>query len=343
MEDRYFAASNSGRGFKSYFRDIFKIEKLDHIYIIKGGPGTGKNVFMRRIADLAESKKRKVIYYYCSSDQTSLDGIIIDGRIAFIDGTAPHSAEPSLPGCAEDIIDLGAFWSIEALSKERDDIVKLNIEKKRHYERAYRYLAAYQEISEAILKTIEPFVDMKKLRKNINSLLLPLDDGEEFTCHTAICDSIGMEGRVRFDSLENKAGKIYTLSDIFDSAHIYFAELANAAMARSLAVTVSYDPINSDRIDAIYFERDSILFTLKESSGAKNISMSRFLSMGELSGHKASLKNAMKLRALMLEETLLALGDVKKAHFELERIYRNAMDFEKKERFTEEFVAKLIL
>ena len=69
--------------------------------------------------------------------------------------------------------------------------------------------------------------------------------------------------------------------------------------------------------------------------------MARFLPSCELSKVRSRLKNAMKLRALMLEETMLALSEVKEEHFRLEGLYKSAMDFEKKEKFTENFIKKL--
>ena len=51
-----FACVNSGQGFRSYF-DTF-LGKMQYVYVIKGGPGTGKSGFMRRIRK--EAQKRKV-------------------------------------------------------------------------------------------------------------------------------------------------------------------------------------------------------------------------------------------------------------------------------------------
>ena len=47
--EKYFAAANSYKGFKSYFDRIFAPEQFDRIYIIKGGPGTGKSSIMKNI------------------------------------------------------------------------------------------------------------------------------------------------------------------------------------------------------------------------------------------------------------------------------------------------------
>ena len=48
-EKKYFASANTEKGFVSYFDEIYGV--LDRVYIIKGGPGTGKSHFIRNIAD----------------------------------------------------------------------------------------------------------------------------------------------------------------------------------------------------------------------------------------------------------------------------------------------------
>ncbi len=343
MEEKYFAASNSGRGFVSYFGEIFDPAHFDHVYIIKGGPGTGKSYFMRMIAEEAERKGKKVVYYYCSSDQSSLDGIIIDSKIAILDGTAPHDTDANIPGAAEDIIDLGVFWDSRQLSKCREIIEKLNFDKKRHYKRAYSYLAAYHDISDGAQKIIEPLMDLEKIRKSARSLLKGIAYGDGYRAHIAICDSVGMGGRVRFDSLSRKAKTVYKISDLFDTAHFYLAEVANFALENALEVTLSYDPINCDRLDAVYLERDKMLLTSHGNEGEKSISMSRFIDKDRLCESRSVLKNAMKLRDIMLDEALLALEDVKKTHFALEKIYIEAMDFASKEKFTLDFISRLAL
>ncbi|MBE6538206.1 MAG: hypothetical protein E7671_01915 [Ruminococcaceae bacterium] len=345
MEERYFAASNSGKGFVSYFGDVFNISRLEHLYIIKGGPGTGKNVFMRSIASAAEKRNMKVVYYYCSSDQNSLDGIVIDNRIAVLDGTAPHDTDASLPGAADDIVDLGVFWSIEKLSSKRECIEELGREKKKHYRRAYRFLAAYQNISEASDKLTEPIIDRKKLEKEITILLKDIKNGSAYLPHIALCDSVGMDGRIRFDSFEKRAEKIYRIADSFGTAHYFLSSVANFAMLKDLEVTLSYDPIDSDKLDAVFLEESKVIFCVgscrDRDEKTKNIPMSRFLPREELSCVRPALNSGAKLCSLVMDEALLALSEVKKAHFEIEKIYKDAMDFDAKEKFTAEFISKL--
>ena len=86
MADQYltkggelFAAANSGKGFCSFYGEIFSPERTERRYLIKGGPGTGKSSLMRRVAGEAEKRGYGVEYYRCSSDPTSLDAILIGG------------------------------------------------------------------------------------------------------------------------------------------------------------------------------------------------------------------------------------------------------------------------
>ena len=101
---------------------MFFNDRITRRYRVKGGPGTGKSGFIRKVAALAEREGRSVEYYYCSSDPDSLDGAIIDSSTAIFDGTSPHSYDTVLPGAVDEIINLGDFWNSEELSKYRNKI-----------------------------------------------------------------------------------------------------------------------------------------------------------------------------------------------------------------------------
>lgn len=337
MEEKYFAASNSAKGFVSYFGRIFDPSAFGHIYIIKGGPGTGKSVFMKKIAERAEKEGKKVVRYYCSSDQTSLDGITVDSDFAVLDGTAPHDTDATLPGAVENIVDLGVFWDSNVLASHREEIERLGNEKKRAYSRAYRFLAAYGNITDALRELVLPIFDADKAgkyvaRRNGNAR------GKKYEEHIAVCNSVGMEGRVRFTSLEEKASEVCRVDDSLGLSHLVLSAALNTAVLRRLPVTVSYDPIICSVPDAVLFEDSGILF---ESVSHGTVNPTRFIEKEALGNVKKKLKSAVRLREAMLSEAENALSDVKKAHFETEKIYGEAMNFGAKERFTERFIDEL--
>ena len=165
MQEKYFIASNSSEGFCSYYEDAFDITKFSRIYAIKGGSGTGKAFFMNTVAKKAEKMGYSVRYIYCSSDSSSLDGIIIEEpRVAVLDGTAPHIYEPKLVGAVDSIVDLGAFLDERMLSKSRNKIESITNEKKQGFERAYRHLKVYQLLSKNIEQIIYPCIKHEKIK-----------------------------------------------------------------------------------------------------------------------------------------------------------------------------------
>ena len=60
---RCFAASNSAEGFRNYYGALFTDTSPDFLYIIKGGPGTGKSHFMKQIARYARMNQLVLLHH----------------------------------------------------------------------------------------------------------------------------------------------------------------------------------------------------------------------------------------------------------------------------------------
>jgi len=87
---KVFPGGNTSEGFYSFYDHIISPEAT-RIFIIKGGPGVGKSTFMRKIGEEMLSMGYNVEFHCCSSDNNSLDGVVIpEINVALIDGTAPH-------------------------------------------------------------------------------------------------------------------------------------------------------------------------------------------------------------------------------------------------------------
>lgn len=93
MVKKVFPGGNTCRGFYSFYDYIIGSEAA-RIFVIKGGPGVGKSSFMRFIANEFVENGYDVELHHCSSDNNSLDGVVIPAaKVALIDGTAPQRAE----------------------------------------------------------------------------------------------------------------------------------------------------------------------------------------------------------------------------------------------------------
>lgn len=89
----FFVGANSGEGFRNLFSELVDLEDTYDFMVLKGGPGVGKNTFMREIGRCAEEAGLAVEYLWCSGDPDSLDGVVIpELRCAVADGTSPHGS-----------------------------------------------------------------------------------------------------------------------------------------------------------------------------------------------------------------------------------------------------------
>ena len=342
-----FAAANSGEGFISFYSDIFGNENIKRKYIIKGGPGTGKSYFMKKVAEFAKKRSAEIEYYRCSSDPRSLDGIIINKSIAVIDGTSPHTVDTDLPGARDEIVNLGQFWNSQFLTENFDSIDRLVKEKSAAYKRAYRYLSASLELEEINMSRLLPCVLEKKMLGAVKRIIDRIPAGSGGRALAGIEDSIGMSGRVRFNSYLESANKVFVIDDYFNSAPLFLALVVKSGLVNENAMRVSYEPVSAKRLDAVYFSESGVCFVISkniEDSSAydgSRINMKRFVDNALLDGVKGEIRSNFRIANALLEASCDVLADAGKYHFKLEEIYKQSMDFEAMTAFTERFCREL--
>lgn len=339
-----FAASNSGKGFMSYYDDVFGGERIERRYIIKGGPGTGKSSFLSRVAEAAESRGLGVEYYRCSSDPDSLDGIVLDGRIALVDGTPPHTVEAVLPGVRDEIVNLGVFWDAEALGKRRTEIGRLFEEKSRCYRRAYRFLAACDDLYLVNRECILTAVKQEKLERAAERMLGRIPNGQGFSLMPSPISSVGIRGRVRFDSFERAARARYVVEDHYETGALFLRALIVGGMKKECAMRVSYHPVHVGEPDAVLFTDSGIGFFIGKPDGSEDgvISMKRFADAEAVRAVRGKLRMNRRLYDSLLESACDALREAGDFHAAVEQIYGSCMDFHALEEFTHEFCQGLL-
>lgn len=348
-EDAYFVASNSTRGFHSWYADCFDDACVGRVFAIKGGPGTGKSRFMRDVSEFAGKRGWRSEMIYCSSDPDSLDGVILSrpgqAKLAVLDATAPHVYEPKHPGYREELVDLGMFWSADALRPRHGELERLNAEKQGAYRRAYRYLSGYGEMSASLEELITPFIRSRAIAGFAAKLMRELPDGEEFSPRVALMRSVGMRGRVTFDTYFAQAEKICLITDCRGSGPILLRELYRLAAEKRMEVRVSRDPLLPERIDALFFPACRTAFAVGGSEEClyphRTVSMRRFVDTAGMRSVKGSVNYAERVRRAMLTGAVEELDRAADIHFRIEAIYESAMDFPAKEEFTKAFCLRL--
>ena len=341
--EKYFAASNSSEGFCSYYSDVFSPEKFYKIYVIKGGSGTGKSFFMNEIAKCAESKGFSVRYIYCSSDAESLDGIIINEQnIAILDGTFPHIYEPKYIGALESFVNLAEFLDEKLLTSSRKLIENISLEKHRGFERVYRELKSYREISENIADIVAPCLKIEKMKKYAKRFADGINKGENNEEHL-LTRSIGMRGLSSFDTYFENAKIYYEINDYFESAHFMMREIYFLMKERGIDLRVSNNPIIKERLDALCETDSGLTFEINNrfDDEGRSINMKRFVDIDAIGKIRHEYRSLVRVRDNILSLVLDEFENIKKYHFILEEIYGSAMNFEAKEQFTREFCNKI--
>lgn len=335
---RFFAAANSEKGFISYFPEVFGGADIERLYILGGGPGSGKSTMMKRVAEISDQNGFTTQRIHCSSSPFSLDGVIVtEKKIAVIDGTAPHTYVPYAAGVREIAVDPGAAWDKNALFARREKIFGLTDAKKKEYRKAYIYIRAAGLLSKEMREMAYPYILEEKLDKYVNML------GQKVLSKAAKCDysecvriqrAVSGMGNVYFDSFSCMAEKTYKVADFKEIAHVLFEKLLKLAKAKGCNVTVSYTPENPELVDGIIFNDSKIAFTVHCTAYDKIINCERFADRTAMADFRQKYLFASKSRDSLMLEGMDALKNACGIHDLIEKEYAPCTDFSVTEKIT---------
>ena len=336
----YFMAANGYSGFRNYFKEIFATNEYTRLYVLKGGPGTGKSSLMKKVRREFDNLGYECESIYCSSDPGSLDGVRIfkDGRkFAILDGTAPHETDAKIPGAIDEIINLGAAWDEKVLTAERTKIEKTNKRKSAHYKEAYEYLRVggviSSEIEEGILDAYTGF-DLQL----INDVLYDLKvNSPDYRKETRLLSSFSKNGYQQLNTKE-KYPRGISVTGAFGSEYVFLNHLSDEVVKRKISHTRFPSPFSDRLTEAIYLNDSDTLVT---SLGIYEdvLDTSSFLDAAKLGQSKEKFTYYAKLREELLSRAQNEFSLASKAHFELEDIYSSAMNFEVINEITDDIIS----
>ena len=327
-----FAGANTGKGFVSFYDTIFPEEELDGLYIIKGGSGTGKSTFMKKLGDVALKKGYTIEYYLCGSDAGSLDGIKIYGnsgkKVGVIDGTPPHPKEFRSPGAAGEILNFGEFWDSKGLREVRDEIDRITREKSVFYETAYRYLGATGKITSHIFDIAEDIYLREKGYAAAKRLTEQV--GVRGECTYRQLTGYTMNGKVYLKPIGSVV-KEYPISGNNEIASLFLSDVVKHIVSNSISAEISFSPSDMKHIDGIYFRETGVwLHVDRENTqnADKIINAKRFVNKSVESKYRQRIRFGRKCVESLEEGAVTALSGAKEKHFRLEEIYSSYMNFD---------------
>ena len=350
-----FPGGNTSKGFFSFYDYVLPQERAERIFILKGGPGVGKSTFMRKIAETLYSEGCDIEYMHCSSDPSSLDGVVFPNKgIAIIDGTAPHIVDPKNPGAVDEIINLGRFWNDEGIIKNRDKILKTNMEISALFQRAYRYLQAgyslYRDNEIIYSQAMEHGKANVAISELIDSIFAGIDVSE-------------VEGKQRhlFASAITPEGLVSYLSSLLTTDDIVVIEgkpgtgterllerVRSAAVERGLYTESYYCALNPQKLEHLVIpELDLSITTSSEAHNVDvdptvKIDFNSFLDHSIIRKHSEEINFNQNGFEMLLDRAIETIKKAKKKHDELEGFYVPNMNFEEIQRFQEDILKRLM-
>jgi hypothetical protein len=337
VQNSCFVAANGYSGFRSRYDAVFASLSYSHVYIICGGPGTGKSHTMKQIADEVKANGGEVQYIYCSSDPDSLDGVILcnkERKIAILDGTAPHTRHADYPGIIDEVINLGEFWNSDCLEKQRDTVVRLCHEKASAYQMAYRYLSLAGAIGKLTDELLAQCIDQEKMEKAAMRFVrscAPSHTPKETVQYWNACS---IKGEVSLSPFSDCA-EVFCVYDYLGSGHFYLNALRDTfRKVNKHAYILIPSCYTDDKTEGLYLPDSHSLFTVSEKkTDDKQINMRRFLKQEPLRTLRPRLRWLFAAHRAVTDTAVAYLREAGSYHFALEEIYGAAMNFEEKEEY----------
>ena len=349
---KYFLASNSCEGFINHFSDCYNPEDNWRCFIIKGGPGTGKSSFMKKVAATAEQKGEKYLLCPCSSDPDSLDAIILpDIKTVILDGTSPHTIDPKYPAVCEEILNFGDFWDKNKIYNPHKIIEITNLNKSLH-QTAQKYLKAAGQIILDNYKTAlkcTKIPEAQKFAEKLCKKYIPNKKGTGYEWVRFI-EGITPQGIMTFyETPLNSCETTIVISDRYKAcSNIIMKTVRDFALSNGYEIITLKNPyLPSLIIDHIIIPELSLSFvtetnTLKFKTDTRRIHSRRFTSNQLLHTSKQRITLNERLIKNLLSSACETLKKAKLVHDELESYYINAMNFNSLEKFTEKFCKNLL-
>lgn len=333
---RIFPGGNTSEGFYSFHDNIISPDR-NMLYILKGMPGGGKSSMMKEIGKRAYEKGYTVELHHCPSDPSSIDAVVIEElKIGIIDGTPPHSMDPTYPGISETIVDLTQFINAEKILNSKADIVEAKANNKKAYRRAFNYFKAAKSIYEEIEETNKEFVDFKGINKLSKEKIDEIfsmeakDTKRDFKVRKMFSSAYTPNGYVDNTKsiLAYVNNRYYIKGDIGTGKSDFLKRLVDEAKLRDYHIEIYYNSLIPSKIESlIIFELDTIISSnLKTLEFSNNvIDFNQYFNKPEVKPEEENYE--VKIFNELVLGGIEGLRGAKDNHLVLEEAYKKCVDY----------------
>lgn len=336
-----FPGGNTPQGFFSYY-DYIISPNANRIFVLKGGPGTGKSSFMKKISAELVKRGYDVEHHHCSSDNNSLDGVMIPALdIAFMDGTSPHIVDPKNPGCVDEILHLGDFWCEEKMVSNKQEIISCNAQIGKNFKRAYRALKAAKALYDDWEAANYEAMDFGMANKKASDVIKAIFSGTELMVgrgkvRKLFASAITPEGPVNYlDSIVGIMARQFIITgDPGTGKATLLQKVVDTAVIKGLDVEAYYCPLDPEKVEHIVIPAMQLAITtsvephITPIEGAElTINMNDCLKPEVAAQYAEVVEFNKKMFWLLFTKAVSYISQSKKLHDELETYYVPNMNF----------------
>lgn len=318
MIKHYFASANTGIGFVNNFKNIQN--ENDFTYVIKGGSGTGKSSLMKKIGLYFDKKGYDVLFFHCSTDAESLDGVKILGLgVCFVDGTAPHAQDVNMLGVDSKLLDVGQFV-LSGVKKHKIEIENINHKKQILYKNLYLYLNSIlnlQKIEQNNCEKIEKNIIFNEVDNILNDLKIK-NNKTDAKVKEFFISSLQENGIINFVNENNFSKKIMLTHNFFICTKI-LEVLKQKLEELGCDLIVLRNNLNPELIEGVIICEKNIIILSNEWKGLTN---------------DENIKNLLILAQKTLKEA-------KNLHKKLEEIYITHTNFKEIDKLTKKLIENI--
>ena len=351
----FFAEGNTARGSINLFES--SLQDLNKLYILKGGPGTGKSSLIRSIGQMCIQRGYDGWQIHCARDHRSLDGWIIPAlKLGIVDGTVPHVIEPRLPGVVGEYINLGDAWNPDILRNHRKELEQLQKRIDETYEQAYAGFAEALRVHddwEAVYIKNMDFEAANRLTKQYIEMLF----GSHRLDRTSRIDrrflgAATPDGAVDFvPNLTEGINRRYFIKGRPGSGKsTMLKQMAEAATERGFDVEIYHCGFDPNSVDMIIvralgfavFDSTKPHEYFPERSGDVIIDMyETCIRPGTDERHAESIQTYQRDYSAAMKHSIERLRAANDLHQEMEQIYVQAMDFSLVNQIRDELILEI--
>ncbi len=325
-----FAGANSSRGFFSHYQYL-AMDSLNRVFILKGGPGTGKSTIIQKVSRNYPCSLEK---YHCTAASDSLDGLFIPSQqVSIIDGTSPHTIDPHLPGAVQQVIDLGRYWDEKVLIAQRKKIQDLVAEKANRYKAAYGWLAVAGGLADQVqqLERTRVKLNAREIAAHIKEYISTPSKG---IIRHAFATGITADGFVSFlPSLKVKHSfALVGGNRAFNS--LVLVEISRHLSLHHIPALYLYCGLQPQHLEHIYIPGELAIFSSHQPHLVKGID-------GEFGPEYTGPSELESQVSNYIERAIDDMAKAAKLHSQLEEVYRSGMDYSEIARLPEKIVSDI--